>query len=92
MAQYLFWVKTQVVHAMDPQPGSLTAHSGLRPPFTTEERSSVRLTEPAAACAGRRLSLPGRDSEPARAKEPIVRFPVQLCFVSKYNSEHSPFP
>ena len=41
---------------------------------------------------GRRRSLPGRASEPARAKEPIVRFPVQLCFVSKYNSEQLAFP
>ena len=42
--------------------------------------------------AGRRRSLPGRDSAPARAKEPAARFPVHLCFVSKYNSEQSPFP
>ena len=44
--------------------------------------------------AGRRRSLPDRASEPARARKPIVHFSVQLCFVSKYNSEpsHAPNP
>ena len=41
--------------------------------------------------AGRRRSLPVRASALARAKEPIVRFPVHLCFISKFNSEQSPF-
>ena len=35
---------------------------------------------------------PARASETARAKEPNVRFPVQLCCVSKYNSESSFVP
>ena len=42
----------------------------------------------------RRRSLPGRASEPARAREPFVNFSVQVCFVSKYYSEpsHAPVP
>ena len=39
--------------------------------------------------ASRRRSLT-LSAEPARA-EPIVHFPLQLCFVSEYNSEPSPF-
>ena len=47
--------------------------------------SGRRTSEP----AGRRRSL-ALSAEPARA-EPIVHFPLQLCFVSEYNSEPSPF-
>ena len=50
------------------------------------------VTEPAADRAadrrpatGRRRSLPGRASDPARAREPIVHFSVLLCFFSKYS-------
>ena len=44
--------------------------------------------------AGRHRSLPGSTFEPARARKPSVHVSVQLCFVSKYNSEpsHAPRP
>ena len=47
-------------------------------------------SRPATGLRGRR-SLPAAPPSWPRAKEPIVHFPAQLCFVSKYNSEQYPF-